>query len=315
MKNKLLELVIVVIFLSLLITPNIITAEILEALKVFINTLFPSIFPFFLVSDLLISYNFPNTLNKYLKEVTKKIFHVEGASSFVIIMSMLSGFPSGAKYIKTLLDKNLINIDEANYLIIFTHFANPLFVLTVTKGLFKNTQLSYIILICMYLSNLILGFIIRPKQVKSNKKSLETLKIPNFSTNLTSSIISSLKLLAIILGNTCFFYIVTGLIMKLFHHNQLITILINGFFDITRGITSLTNLSGFITLKAILILTFLAFGGININMQVASIISNSNIKYSNFLIGRICQCAISITLFSIITKCIVVIWYVGSINI
>lgn len=307
MKNKLLELVIVVIFLSLLITPNIITAEILEALKVFINTLFPSIFPFFLVSDLLISYNFPNTLNKYLKEVTKKIFHVEGASSFVIIMSMLSGFPSGAKYIKTLLDKNLINIDEANYLIIFTHFANPLFVLTVTKGLFKNTQLSYIILICMYLSNLILGFIIRPKQVKSNKKSLETLKIPNFSTNLTSSIISSLKLLAIILGNTCFFYIVTGLIMKLFHHNQLITILINGFFDITRGITSLTNLSGFITLKAILILTFLAFGGININMQVASIISNSNIKYSNFLIGRICQCAISITLFSIITKCIVVI--------
>lgn len=307
MKNKLLELVIVVIFLSLLITPNIITTEILEALKVFINTLFPSIFPFFLVSDLLISYNFPNTLNRYLKEVTKKIFHVEGASSFVIIMSMLSGFPSGAKYIKTLLDKNLINIDEANYLIIFTHFANPLFVLTVTKGLFKNTQLSYIILICMYLSNLILGFIIRPKQVKSNKKSLETLKIPNFSTNLTSSIISSLKLLAIILGNTCFFYIVTGLIMKLFHHNQLITILINGFFDITRGITSLTNLSGFTILKSILILTFLAFGGININMQVASIISNSNIKYSNFLIGRICQCAISITLFFIITKCIVVI--------
>ena len=201
MKNKLLELLIVVIFLSLLTTPNIITTEILEALKVFINTLFPSIFPFFLVSDLLISYNFPITLNKYLKEVTKRIFHVEGASSFVIIMSMLSGFPSGAKYIKTLLDRKLIDIDEANYLITFTHFANPLFVLTVTKGLFKSTKLSYIILICMYLSNLILGFIIRPKQVKNNKKSLVPLKVPNFSTNLTSSIISSSKLLVIILGN------------------------------------------------------------------------------------------------------------------
>lgn len=307
MKNKLLEVVIVVIFLSLLTTPNIITTEILEALKVFINTLFPSIFPFFLVSDLLISYNFPITLNKYLKGVTKRIFHVEGASSFVIIMSMLSGFPSGAKYIKTLLDRKLIDIDEANYLITFTHFANPLFVLTVTKGLFKSTRLSYIILICMYLSNLILGFIIRPKQIKNNKKSLVPLKVPNFSTNLTSSIISSSKLLVIILGNTCFFYIVTGLITKLFHHNQLVTILINGFFDITRGITSLTNLSGFITLKAILILTFLAFGGININMQVASIISNSNIKYTNFLIGRLCQCAISIVIFLTISKCIIII--------
>ena len=79
-------------------------------------------------------------------------------------MSMLSGFPSGAKYIKTLLDKGSIDLDEANYLIVFTHFANPLFVLTVTKGIFKNTTLSYIILICMYLSNLILGLIVRPKK-------------------------------------------------------------------------------------------------------------------------------------------------------
>ena len=105
-------------------------------------------------------------------------------------MSMLSGFPSGAKYIKTLLDRKLIDIYEANYRITFTHFADPLFVLTVTKGLFKSTKLSYIILICMYLSNLILGFIIRPKQVKNNKKSLVPLKVPNFSTNLTLSFLS-----------------------------------------------------------------------------------------------------------------------------
>ena len=307
MKNKLLELLIVVIFLSLLIAPNLIKIEILNALEVFISTLFPSIFPFFLISDLLISYNFPITLNKYLKPITRHLFHIEGASSFIIIMSMLSGFPSGAKYIKTLLDRKLIDIDEANYLITFTHFANPLFVLTVTKEIFKSTNLSYIILICMYLSNLILGIIIRPKKIKSNKKSLEILKVPNFSTNLTSSIISSFKLLAIILGNTCFFYIVTGLIMKLLHQNQLLTILTNGFFDMTRGITYLTTLSGFTTLKSILILTFLSFGGVNINMQVASIISNSNIKYSNFLIGRICQCALSITIFIAISKCIVII--------
>ena len=307
MKNKLLELLIMVIFLSLLITPSLITTEILAALKVFFNTLFPSIFPFFLISDLLISYDFPNTLNRYLKTITRYLFHVENAASFIIIMSMLSGFPSGAKYIKTLLDKGSIDLDEANYLIVFTHFANPLFVLTVTKGIFKNTTLSYIILICMYLSNLILGLIVRPKKIKTNKKRLESTVIPNFSINLTSSIISSFKLLAIILGNTCFFYIITGLLIKLCNFNQLMTILVNGFFDMTRGITSINNLSGFITLKSIIILTFLAFGGVNINMQVASIISNSNIKYSNFLIGRICQCAISITLFLLITKCIVII--------
>ena len=126
MKNKLLELLIVVIFLSLLTTPNIITTEILQALKVFINTLFPSIFPFFLVSDLLISYNFPITLNKYLKEVTKRIFHVEGASSFVIIMSMLSGFPSGAKYIKTLLDIKFNKYRRSHIIWIYIYSTLPI---------------------------------------------------------------------------------------------------------------------------------------------------------------------------------------------
>ncbi len=296
MKNKLIQGTIFVIFLSLIINPTLITSEIINALKVFFTTLFPSIFPFFLISDLLISYNFCNTLNKYFSKINNFLFHTSNASNFVIIMSIFSGFPSGAKYIKTLLDKHMLNLNQANYLITFTHFANPLFVLSITKSLFHNRTIGYLILLSHILANILLAIIIRPKE-KEKIQKLEWNKISSLTTNLSRSIKSSLNLLALILGNTCFFYIITKLISTYFNMDIIPSIFINGFFDMTKGLNSIGLLNTTHLFKAILVLTFISFGGINIHMQVLDIISNTKIRYKNFLLGRISQLAISSFLF------------------
>lgn len=299
MKNKIIELTLFVIFLSLIFLSNVVTEELRNALEVFFYVLFPSIFPFFLISNLLIEYNFVHTINKIFKGLVQKVFHVGGAASFIIIMSMTSGFPSGAKYINSLYKKNMISLDQANYLITFTHFANPLFVLTVTKTIFNDTKTSVIILISMYLANFIIGFIIRPKKLQK-EKNLEQNIIPNFSISLTSSIKSSIDLLILILGNTCFFFLITKLISTCFNFNSYVGCLINGFFDMTKGIQSISTLPCSSLFKSILVITFICFGGINVNMQVASIISDTKIDYKNFLLGRICQVAIATVILFIL---------------
>ena len=134
-----------VIFLSLIFNSIVVTDELTTAINTFFTVLFPSIFPFFLISDLLIEYNFVHTLNKLFSKITRKLFHVSSASSFVIIMSMISGFPSGSKYIKTLYDKKMLSLDEANYLIIFTHFNK--FYTTI----YKNIHYLYLLLPKAYL--------------------------------------------------------------------------------------------------------------------------------------------------------------------
>ncbi len=301
MKNKLIQVMIFVIFLSLIINPHLITSEILEALKVFSTVLFPSIFPFFLISDLLINYNFCTTLNKYFSKINNFFFHTSNASNFVIMMSIFSGFPSGAKYITTLLDKKLLNLNQANYLITFTHFANPLFVLTVTTTILKDTSLSYLVLFCHIISNLIIAFIIRPKE-KEEQKSLLLQDVKSFSINLSNSIKSSCNLLMIILGNTCFFFIVTKLITTYLHLDGIATIIVNGFFDMTKGIFTLSNIDGNLLFKGILILSFISFGGINVHMQTLNLLNNTKIKYKNFLCGRISQLAISSFLFFVLAS-------------
>lgn len=298
MKNKLIQLLIFVIFLSLIFNRSLIISEIGTALHIFIFTLFPSIFPFFVVSNLLINYNFQETLNKIFSKITNFLFHTSNASNFVIIMSIFSGFPSGTKYIKDLYDKNLLSLNQANYLITFTHFSNPIFVLILTNNIFNNQKFSYLILVAHILSNIILGIIIRPKE-KENIKYIERIKTLSFSNALTNSITSSLNLLLIILGNTCFFFIVTGIITSYFNLNLIEEIFINGFFDLSKGISEISFINNHLLFKSFLVLTFLAFGGINIHMQILSIIENTKIKYKNFLYGRISQIALSIIIFTI----------------
>ena len=298
MKNKLIQLLLIVIFLSLIINPSLITNSIYESINIFYKVLFPSIFPFFLISNLLISYNFQNTLHKIFGKLNNYLFHTSNSSNFVILMSMISGFPSGSKYIKQLLDKNLLDINKANYLITFTHFANPLFVLNLSRRYF-NTNISYLILFSHIISNIIIGIIIRPKEKEVEKPILNS-NIPSFSEALSYSIKSSFDLILIILGNTCLFFYISALIEYYLKLKGLDLVLINGFLDITKGINSINTLNTNILIKCFLLLNFLSFGGINIHMQVLNIIKESKIKYKNFLYGRISQCSISIIVFYII---------------
>lgn len=296
MKNKLIEIFIFVIFLSLLFYPDIVHSELIDALTTFFKTLFPSIFPFFLIGNLLISYNFVNTINHLLKKITTKVFHISSNASFIIIMSMISGFPSGAKYIRDLLNKKTITLDQADYLITFTHFANPLFVLTTTSMLFQEKKISYFILLSMYLSNIVIGVVTRPKKI-GKSHSIPCQEPPSFGEALTSSLTNTIDILIMILGNTCFFFLVSRLVTTFFPFNSFFTCLINGFFDLTKGITSLTLLNTSLCLKGMLVLSLISFGGINIHMQVLNLLQDTHVKYQNFLLGRIAQASISALLF------------------
>ena len=77
-----------------------------------------------------------------------KLFNVKGIGSFVFFMSMISGYPSNAKYVKELLDKKLINEVDANKILMFTCFSNPLFIInTVGIMFFNNIKIGFFMLI------------------------------------------------------------------------------------------------------------------------------------------------------------------------
>lgn len=278
-------LLLLLLLISYTINSPVVTKSIVSYTKLFITKLFPSNFIFFIMSTILIEQGLIELLSKKLK--------LNGSIFYVTIMSILSGIPSGAKYTKDLLDKKIISTKTANYLITYTHFPNPMFVLgTVTTLINYKTAIK--VLSVLILSNLIIAYITKPIE-KENYYFKET-NPKDFASSLSIAITDSLKVISIIYGTSVFFYLITVIINEYLTLNAINYVILSGIFDLTKGLFSTILISNEL-LRSLLIIIFFTFGSLSIHIQIKSIIANTSIKYKNFLYGRIIQIMISIPMF------------------
>lgn len=146
---------------------------------------FPSLLPFFIMAELLISFGIVQFFGVLFEPIMRPIFNVPGAGSFAWILGMVSGFPSGAKITVLLREKKEITHIEAERLISFSNAASPLFIFgAIAVGFFHNVQLGVIIAISHYLSNVFVGILMRnyakDKQKSDMKKTQKESTDQNF---------------------------------------------------------------------------------------------------------------------------------------
>ncbi len=280
------------------------------SLTIWQNQLFPALFPFFLLSSLLIQYGFVDFLGEWGRPLMSRIFHLPGESSFVLAMSMVSGFPSGAKYTAELVKEGKLTCDEGNRLLTFTHFSNPLFIIgTVGTTLLGDSKLGLLILISHFLSNLPIGILYRSKQQRKNllKSSLRRalskmhqrrINNPNsFGQILSQSIQDTIKTLVLMLGIVSFFLMLTTLIETMAPLEPFSKTLLSGLLEMTQGVNFASLLPYSIFFKGLLMSIFLSFGGLSVHMQVLSIIGTTPLKYRYFFTARLTHALLTSLLY------------------
>lgn len=308
-ENVLIVVVLSVFFVLLFVFSKDISFSIIFSISIWKDNLLPSLFPFFVMSDLLLAYGFVDIISFFLGAIMTKWFYLPKDAAFAFFVSLFSGFPSGSKYVNDLLNAKKISIEDANYLIMFTHFANPFFIVT-TIGLFllSNVKAGYIILISHILSNIIVAFIFRKKKVilnnDNNYKKAFYLSSPDkpFITILTSSIFKSFKTLVNMLGIIMIFLMITTIIKKIIPLTGITNGLLSGFLEMTQGVKYISNLDISLPIKASILSMIVSFSGLSVHFQVKSIIDETDIKYSNFLKARVVQSFISFFLTLAIFK-------------
>lgn len=304
MKRKYQELLAVLIiffiYLGIFINPSLIIESGITSINIFKEKLFPSIFPFFVLASLLLYLGIAEKLSNKLNFLIKKVFHLEGISSFIILISIISGFPSGSKYIADTYKRGLITKDSANYLLTFTHFANPLFVLGTCGIVLNNLGLAYKILIIQILANIILGIILRPKEITSSKKIILNKK-QDFFSSLPLAINDALKVVIFMLGSITFFMFLSKLITSFFHVNIFFETIITGLLDLTSGVSKVASTSLVLNeeLKGLIILSFITFGSFSVHLQVINNLKDQDLSYKYFFLGRIIETALALSLYLI----------------
>lgn len=271
LKEILLFTIIFLYFIYILKYNSYITHQTIYSVNIWLNKILPTLFPTFIIVDIIYNTNLPYYIEKY--------FHI----NFIYIISILSGSPSNA-YVLNKYNQNITKI------ISVTKYTSPIFTYTFLKAIFDH-QTALLLISLNILSNIILKLIIKPKNIKYIPSKKETLY-----TTITNSIKKNINNLITILGTTIFF---NTLPIHLIN-NQIIKSIILSFLEITSSLNNLTTTTLPYNIKILLTIISLSTCGLCIETQIKSIINDTLINYKQYLIYRLLHTIIFLILGIII---------------
>lgn len=300
------------IFLVLFSKSNMLAVK--DGLSMWINSIIPSLFPFFIAIELINHTDIPKIIGKIFQKIMRPLFNVPGVGAYALFMGIISGYPIGAKIVTNLRNQNLCTKEEGERLLTFTNNSGPLFIIaSVGISLFKDTGIGILLLVTHLLSSLTVAFLFRFWKSYFRNDNTNTYTNQNsvhlnaVGSILSESIYSAIKSVIMIGGFIVFFCVVLSIINKLkifdiFVHIFLpilkplginpgfIIATLSGILELTSGITLVNTIhSPFLGINVIITAFLLGFGGISILLQVWSITSNSDISIKPYLIGKLLQ--------------------------
>ena len=299
--KKIFTIILLFSFIYLLFKYNfILQKSVNDAVILWLNKVFPSLFIMFIINDLIINSHILDNLCNLISPIFNKIYHVSGTSLECFILCLFSGTPSSAYIIKEMLNNNSISEEDANKLISFTFFSNPLFLYNILSISF-NKFITLKIIVVHYITNLLIGLFYRQNKSNNSNITIKTKENINFIKLTPNAISKSFNTLLMILGTITFYMIISNYLLKIIPLNIMGEVILRGILEITQSLNILPNLNILSMIKEIIALSIISFGGLSIHTQILNIISDTKVKYHNFFIGRILHVLISTTIYILIT--------------
>ena len=316
-KRNILALIFLAFATCLLLFSSSNLPAIKKGLSLWANSVVPSLFSFFVATELLMNTNFVNILGRFLNKIMKPLFNISGEGSFGFIMGLISGYPVGAKIACDFRENNICSKEECERLLSFTNNSGPLFIVgTVGISMFGTSTIGLLLLITHILACITVGIIFRfwkfnsssPNYVgtkTSNYKKCKNITFSNLGEILGKSITNSISTILMIGGFVVIFSsiisilkasgILQSLVLMLtpifdFLHidSSFISGILTGLLEITNGISSISSINiKAISVNIIITAFLLGFGGLSVLLQVLSITSKTDLSIKPYVYGKL----------------------------
>lgn len=289
----------IILFILAVINSKTLYNGALSGIQLWMFTVVPTLFPFLMLSDIMVRLNTTDYISVMLSPVTKPFLSISPSANYAIITGLLCGYPVGAKTCADLVREKKISIHEGNYLLTFVNNASPAFISSyiVNALLFRNCSALHIAAL-IYIPSIITAFILNPlfrKDLKADDYAVmpdDSCAGKNFS--LESAIFSTLNTLVRIGAYIIIFSILCEFIKLLPCHY--VKVALSGLLEITTG-TFLVSVSSIpLQWKIRLIVFFTSLGGISTLFQTYSMIDGSGLSIKWYVIGKIIASATAFSL-------------------
>lgn len=281
--------------LALLVYSRDVSQGIISSLKTCLNVIIPSLFPFMVVSGIIISSGLYAKLGKPFSILSRYILRIPSELFSVFLISSVGGYPIGAKLLTSLYDEDRISRESAEKMLGFCYMGGPAFFIGAAgTKIYGSAKIGIIIFTSIFLSNITASFFMgirQPVPPRSYSKSELSFTPAKFISSVSSG---GAGIAGICVSILFFSSIISALeasgILDIFAHiaSQLSHIDPNICKTILRSILEISNISALPNDISLLpaVTALLSFGGLCVIIQVECIIGEK-ISINNFLFVRI----------------------------
>jgi sporulation integral membrane protein YlbJ len=316
--------------LSLLLYPDASLQAAKSGLNLFLTVVFPSLLPFFILSEIMLGLGVVHFIGVLFEPLMRPVFNVPGEGAFALSMGLAAGYPMDAVIAARFRKLNLCNRVEGERLLAFTNTADPLFIFgAVAVGMFGMPALGAVLALAHYVSALGVGLIFRFYGRRVPSSGEEKPRTGHILVRAGRALFAareedgrplgrlagdavndSVKTLLMICGFIMLFSVFVGIsgriglaqwlgwpFLVLFRglglEPSLVNSVVSGFFEIDLGTVAASQAVAPFVQKALMASAVIAWSGLSVHGQVASVITGTDIRMGPYVVARLAHAVLA----------------------
>jgi len=286
--------------LGLIICPTAAAGGAKSGLLLCSGVIIPSLFPFAVLSNVLMGLGLPQRLGKVFAPVTKRLFGVSGTGSTAFFLGIAGGYPLGAISVSELYAKGALQKKEAERLLGFCNNCGPAFIISVAgSAVFGSVKIGFFLYLIHVISAFLTGVLISGRHAGKTASPLPA-KSAGLSEAFTDSVKRAAAAMVTVCGFVVFFSVLVGLLDEAGTLSSLsgaISVylktelhfsrsLLTGFLELGTGTSSLIGLS-VSAVNLSLCSLIIGWGGVSVHAQAAAVIREGGLSPARHTFGKL----------------------------
>lgn len=289
-----------------------------ESLQLCLNVVIPSLFPFFVISSLVVELGLAERLGRLAGPLMRRLFNVNGSCAAAFILGFIGGYPVGARTAIALYERGECSRREAERLLSFCNNSGPAFILGVVgASVFSDGRVGLLLYCAHGAASVLTGICFRRSRsgsdVRQSVSAREVTSRPGFAAAFVSGVKSAVASSL----NICGFVIFFAVLIKLLMISGLLGSaaaglaallspfgmdaataqhLLTGAIELTSGVWSLSGAAEELSTGAAMAAFMLGWAGVSVHCQTLSFLCDSGLSGKNYILGKLLHGAFSAVL-------------------
>ena len=257
--------------------------SVLNGLMLWLTAIVPTALPLLVVLSLMVRSPAFLSLTRRLSPFAEKLFRIPGAGAGAMLLSLLSGYPAGARTVAELASEGRLQKGDVFYTACLASTSGPAFCLGAAAAMFGSSAAGIVLFGSHLLAVWSAGFLLpRLTRHKANPMPppLPKAREP-FSALLISAVQAVLSVGALIALFFCIKEMLFSILPPLSGYGEGV---LSGLLEVTAGVSALANLKTPLSLA--LAAAEVSFGGLCVNAQQLSFLAGTGVKMLPFLLVK-----------------------------